>query len=93
MTSTASARPRPEACGMSCCEITPSKTNESCARTCACWFAGKTSTIRVIDWTAEFVCSVASAKCPVSETVSAASIVSKSRSSPISTTSGSWRST
>src|SRR5450432_3855042 len=42
---------------------------------------------------AEFVCSVANTKWPVSAMVSAASIVSRSRISPTSTTSGSWRST
>ena len=47
--------------------------------------------MRLIVWTHELVCSVANARWPVSDTVSAASIVSRSRSSPISTTSGSWR--
>src|SRR2546429_75634 len=41
---------------------------------------------------AELVCSVANARWPVSAIVNAAPIVSKSRISPISTTSGSWRS-
>jgi len=41
---------------------------------------------------AEFVCRVANARCPVSAMVSAAWMVSRSRISPTSTTSGSWRS-
>ena len=49
--------------------------------------------MRLMVWTHELVCSVAKARWPVSATVSAASIVSRSRISPISTTSGSWRRT
>src|SRR6059036_799677 len=41
---------------------------------------------------AELVCSVANARCPVSAIVSAAAMVSRSRISPTSTTSGSCRS-
>jgi hypothetical protein len=40
---------------------------------------------------AELVCSVANARWPVSAIVSAASMVSRSRISPMRTTSGSWR--
>ena len=42
---------------------------------------------------AELVCSVPKQRWPVSAVVSAASMVSRSRISPTSTTSGSWRST
>ena len=86
------ARPRPSTRGSSDWHRIPSSTIESCARTCGCWCAGKTSTIRLMVETAEFVCSVAKVKCPVSAIRSADSIVSRSRISPISTTSGSSRS-
>ncbi len=49
--------------------------------------------MRLMLWTAEFVCRVANTRWPVSAIVSAASIVSRSRISPMSTTSGSWRRT
>jgi len=42
----------------------PSRTNDSCARTCDCWLAGKTSMTRFIVWTALFVWSVASVRWP-----------------------------
>ena len=48
--------------------------------------------MRLIVCDAEFVCSVANVRWPVSAIRSAASIVSRSRISPISTTSGSSRS-
>ena len=48
--------------------------------------------MRLIVCIAELVCSVPNVKWPVSAIVSADSIVSRSRISPISTTSGSWRS-
>ena len=47
--------------------------------------------MRVTVWTAEFVCKVASVRWPVSAIRRAASTVSRSRISPISTTSGSSR--
>ena len=71
----------------------PSSTKESCVRIWLCWCAGKTSMMRLIDVVAEFVCSVASVRWPVSAMRSAASIVSRSRISPMSTTSGSSRRT
>ena len=49
--------------------------------------------MRLIVCAAELVCSVAKVRWPVSAMRSADSIVSRSRISPISTTSGSWRST
>src|SRR6266849_2422652 len=69
-----------------------SSTKASWARICDCWCAGKTSMMRLMLSIAELVCSVANAKWPVSAMVNAAAIVSKSRISPSSTTSGSWRS-
>src|SRR5579884_3701955 len=93
ITSAAITRPLPSRRGRSCCEITPWRTSESCARTCACWCGGKTSMMRLMVWTAEFVCRVENTRWPVSATTSAASMVSRSRISPISTMSGSWRST
>ena len=70
----------------------PSSTSESCARICGCWCAGKTSMIRLMVDVAEFVCSVPKVKWPVSAMRSADSMVSRSRISPMSTTSGSSRS-
>ena len=69
----------------------PSSTSDSCARTCDCWCAGNTSTMRLMVWAAEFVCSVAKVRWPVSAMRSADSMVSRSRISPMSTTSGSSR--
>src|SRR5215468_7449619 len=69
----------------------PSSTMESCARICGCWCAGKTSIIRLMVDAAEFVCSVANVKWPVSAMRRADSMVSRSRISPINTTSGSSR--
>ena len=47
--------------------------------------------MRLMVSAAELVCSVANARCPVSAMVKAAWVVSRSRISPTSTTSGSWR--
>src|SRR6478735_56415 len=69
----------------------PSSTSDSWVRIWPCWCAGKTSMMRLIVWAAELVCSVANVKWPVSAMRSAASIVSRSRISPMSTTSGSSR--
>ena len=69
----------------------PSSTKESCTRICPCWWAGKMSTMRLIVCAAELVCRVAKVRWPVSAIRSADSTVSKSRTSPIRTTSGSWR--
>ena len=46
--SAAIARPRPLAFGSSVCVTIPSSTNASCARTCDCWWLGKTSMMRLI---------------------------------------------
>ena len=90
--SMASTRPEPLARGRRLWHMMPSSTSDSCARTCDCWCAGKTSTMRLIVCDAEFVCSVANVRWPVSAMRSADSIVSRSRISPMSTTSGSSRS-
>ena len=60
-------------------------------RTWDCWWLGKTSMMRLMVSTAEFVCRVAKVRWPVSAMRRAASMVSRSRISPMSTTSGSWR--
>ena len=62
-------------------------------RICVCWCAGKTSMMRLIEEIAELVCRVARVRWPVSAMRSADSIVSRSRISPIRTTSGSSRRT
>jgi hypothetical protein len=72
-------------------DSTPSITRESWARTWDCWPCGNTSMMRLMVWAQEFVCRVAKVRWPVSATVMAAAIVSRSRISPTSTTSGSWR--
>ena len=84
-------RPRPSARGSSAWQRMPSSTMESCARICGCWCAGKTSTTRLIVDRAELVCNVAKVRWPVSAMRKADSIVSRSRISPMSTTSGSSR--
>ena len=91
MISSAMARPCLSAVGTSCWQSTPSSTRESWARTWSCWFVGKTSMTRFMVCAHEFVCSVPSVRWPVSAMVSAAAMVSRSRISPTSTTSGSWR--
>ncbi len=90
--SIAMARPLPVARGSSDWQMMPSSTNESWTRICPCWWAGKMSMMRLMVCAAELVCRVAKVRWPVSAMRSAASIVSRSRISPISTTSGSWRS-
>ena len=55
ITSTARTRPRPSTRGMSCCETTPCKMSDSCARTCGCCWSEKMSMMRLIVCTAELV--------------------------------------
>ena len=86
-------RPVPRLRGISCCVTTPSSVNASWVRICFCWSDGNTSTMRLTASYVEFVCSVANTRCPVSAMVSAASMVSRSRISPMRMMSGSWRST
>ena len=61
-------------------------------RVCSCCEGGNAPTSRSTVRVAPSVWSVASTKCPVSAAVSASEIVSVSRSSPITITSGSSRS-
>src|SRR5271163_1087102 len=70
----------------------PSSTSESWARICDCWCDGKTSMMRLMVEDAELVCNVPKVRWPVSAIRSADSMVSRSRISPIRTTSGSSRS-
>jgi hypothetical protein len=91
MTSVQSARPGPSARGRRFWLTTAWIVNESWARICDCWCDGKTSMMRLMDEMALLVWSVAKTKWPVSEMVMAASMVSRSRISPMRTTSGSWR--
>ena len=83
--------PRPPFCRISCCETTPRSDVESMVRTCPCLSAGKAFTIRSTAAAAPLVCSVAITRMPISAAVIAVLIVSRSRSSPTRTTSGSSR--
>ena len=77
--------------GSSICDITAASETESIFRTCSCSDPSKVSTILLMVCTAELVCSVPKTRCPVSAAVSAASIVSLSRISPMRMISGSSR--
>ncbi len=91
MISRARQRPVPLALGSRDWHMTPSSTSESWARIWDCWWAGNTSMMRLMVCAAELVCRVPKVRWPVSAMRSADSIVSRSRISPISTTSGSSR--
>src|SRR6185312_8379805 len=91
MISCAAIRPPPIRLS-SVCEMTARRLSESMERTISFSAAGNTSTTRSIVFAAELVCSVPKTRCPVSAAVSASRIVSRSRISPTSTTSGSSRS-
>ena len=82
-TSTAATLPGPYARGTRTWVATPSSTDASWPRTCACRAAGKASMMRLTESAAEFVCSVERTRCPVSAMVRAEPIVSGSRISPI----------
>ena len=90
--SIATTRPSPLILGSRLWQTMPSSTIESWVRICACWCDGNWSMMRLIVDDAELVCSVANVRWPVSAMRSADSTVSRSRISPISTTSGSSRS-
>ena len=75
--------PLPLALGSNCWVMMPWMVVASWVRICCCWWAGKTSIIRSIDWGASWVWRVAKTRCPVSAAVRAVEIVSRSRSSPI----------
>ena len=91
MTSAATTRPWPFARTRSCWLRTAFRVVESCRRIWPCRASGNTLTIRSIESTALFVCSVAKTRWPVSAAVSAVSIVARSRISPIRMMSGSSR--
>src|SRR5579859_1538926 len=90
MISCAAIRPPPTRF-IKVCEITALKLSDIMARTMSFSAAGNTSTIRSMVLAAELVCRVPNTKCPVSAAVKAKRIVSRSRISPTSTTSGSSR--
>ena len=90
--SRATTRPWPLTRGSSDWQTIPSRTSDSWTRTCDCWWAGKTSMMRLMVEAAELVCSVAKVRWPVSAMRSADSTVSRSRISPTRTMSGSSRS-
>ncbi len=73
--------------------MTASSDIDSMIRIWVWYWLGKMSMMRLMDSTAEFVCRVEKVRWPVSATRRAASTVSKSRISPIRTTSGSSRRT
>ena len=89
MISIAITRPGAPVRAMSCWLMTAWRTNDSLERICPCWCGGKTSMTRLMVETALLVWSVANTRWPVSLMVSAASMVSRSRISPMRTTSGS----
>ena len=91
MISCAAMRPPPLRLS-SVCEITARSDSDNMARTISFSCAGNTSTTRSMVLAAELVCSVPNTRWPVSAAVSARRMVSRSRISPTSTTSGSSRS-
>ena len=84
--------PCPSMVGMSCWEMTAFRVSESCIRTCSCWWGGNTSMMRSTVLGALEVCRVDRTRWPVSADVMAMEMVSRSRISPTSMTSGSSRS-
>ena len=91
MISCAAMRPPPTFFS-SVCEMTARSDSESMERTMSFSSPGNTSTMRSMVLAAELVCSVPNTRWPVSAAVSARRMVSRSRISPTSTTSGSSRS-
>ena len=71
--------------------MTPFSDSESITRICACRSAGNWSIIRSTVEAAVVVCRVPKTRCPVSAVSMAIAMVSRSRSSPTSTISGSSR--
>ena len=92
ITSNAATLPHLSAVGISCCEITASRTTASWILICCCWCGGNTSIIRSIVPAAPIVWSVENTRWPVSAAVIAVDIVSRSLISPTRITSGSSRS-
>ena len=92
MSSAASTRPPPVR-RTSCWASTACRQVETCMRIWRWRSLGKTSTMRSMASAADLVCRVPSTMWPVSAAVSAVSMVSRSRISPMRMTSGSSRST
>ena len=89
--SVARTRPVPSSFGKRRWEMTAESELASCAMTCGCCAAGKVSTMRSIAFGASIVWSVPITRWPVSAAVMAELMVSWSRISPTSMTSGSCR--
>ena len=68
------------------------RLSDSCRKISGWRSTGKKFMMRSIAWLALFECSVARHRWPVSAKVIAASMVSRSRTSPMRMTSGAWRS-
>ncbi len=81
----------PQMRGKRVCDNIASITCDSWSLICCCWLDGNISIIRSTVWEASIVCSVPNTKCPVSAALIAVDMVSKSRISPTTITSGSWR--
>ena len=92
MISCTATRPLPSFSFSSACEMTATSDSDSMARTISFSAPGNTSTTRSMALAADDVCRVPNTRWPVSAAVSARRIVSRSRNSPTSTTSGSSRS-
>ena len=87
------ARTRPPSMpGSSLWQTIPRRLSATLARICVCCEGGKTSRMRLRVLAASLVCMVPITKCPVSAALTAISIVSRSRISPITMMSGSSRS-
>ena len=91
MISTAAARPLPSFLGTKRWEIMPRKFRDKSMSSCWWRSSGKKLMMRSIAWLALLACKVAKHKWPVSANAMACSMVSASRISPISITSGAWR--
>ena len=81
-----------EALGSRRWQTIPRRLSATLPRIWVCWAAGKTSRSRLRVVAASLVCMVPITRCPVSAALTAISIVSRSRSSPITMMSGSSRS-
>src|SRR6266853_1851784 len=92
-TSAAGTRPLPSLRGTRRSEMTACSAVDRRWRISSCWCGGKNEITRLIVCVVSVVCSVEKTRWPVSAALSAVSSVSWSRISPISKTSGSWRST
>ena len=92
MISAAGTRPLPSAVGSRRSEMMAWRLAASWWRTCSCWCGGYIERMRATVSLALVVWMVEKTMWPVSAAVSAIWMVSRSRISPTSTTSGSWRS-